>query len=98
MPLVRRIAPLIVVVSLAAGLFALYRASSDPELVARNRELDDALAQVQSRNRRLVSEIADLKAENARLQGEQAESVHRARTELGMVRPGELVYRFEPTR
>ncbi len=98
MPLVRRIAPLIVVIALAGGLFAAHGASTDPELEARNRALADALAQVELRNRRLTTDIASLKAENTRLRDEKAESLHRARTELGMVRPGERVYRFEPTR
>lgn len=96
MPLVRRIAPLIVVVALAGGLFAAWNASTDPELQQRNEELAEALAHVEARNRRLTTDIAALKTEISRLRDHNAESVHRARTELGMVRGGEVVYRFEP--
>ncbi len=98
MHLVRRIAPLIVVLALAGGLFTAWNASTDPELEARNGELADALAQVEARNRRLTTDIAALKSEISRLRDDDAESVHRARTELGMVRGGEVVYRFEPGR
>jgi len=87
--------PLIVVVTLAGALLAAHQGSTDPELEARNAHLADALAQVEARNRRLVGDIAGLKSEIARLRDGKAESLHRARTELGMIRPGEVVYRFE---
>jgi cell division protein FtsB len=38
-----------------------------------------------------------LKAELARLRSDERESVYHARTELGMVKPGELVYQFRST-
>lgn len=83
-----------VVLGLVAGVYGFYRLTLDPELIARNQSLSDELSRLEGRNRRLSAENAELKAEIGRLRREDAESVHHARTALGMVRPGEVVYQF----
>lgn len=85
---------LAVVLGLVAGVYAFYRLTLDPELIARNESLADELARLEGRNRRLEADNEALKAEIGRLRAEDAESVHHARTTLGMVRPGEVVYQF----
>jgi cell division protein FtsB len=83
-----------VVAALVAAVYGFYRFTLDPELMARNQSLSDELARLEARNRRLETDNAALEAEIARLRSEDAESVHHARTTLGMVRPGEVVYQF----
>lgn len=80
--------------ALVGGIWAVHRFSMDPELVAKNRSLSDELSRLEARNRRLQADNETLKAEIGRLRGQDAESVHQARTTLGMVRPGEVVYQF----
>ncbi len=83
-----------VLVALVASVYGFYHLTLDPELVARNQSLADELARLEARNRRLETDNAALEAEIGRLRSEDAESVHHARTALGMVRPGEVVYQF----
>jgi cell division protein FtsB len=83
-----------VVLGLVAGVYAFYHLTLDPELLARNQSLADELSRLEGRNRRLEADNEALKAEIGRLRAEDAESVHHARTTLGMVRPGEVVYQF----
>lgn len=79
---------------LIAGVYVFYHLTLDPELLARNQSLADELSRLEGRNRRLEADNTSLKAEISRLRAEDAESVHHARTQLGMVRPGEVVYQF----
>ncbi len=83
-----------ILAALVAGVFAFWRLTLDPELAAHNQSLSDELSRLESRNGRLQSENEQLKAEIGRLRTQDAESVHHARTALGMVRPGEVVYQF----
>ncbi|MCK6571123.1 septum formation initiator family protein [Myxococcota bacterium] len=83
-----------VVGALVAAVYGFYRLTLDPELVARNQSLSEELSRLEARNRRLETDNAALESEIARLRSEDAESVHHARTSLGMVRPGEVVYQF----
>lgn len=83
-----------IVAGLAGGVLLFWQAMVDPDLLARNQSLADELSRLESRNGRLQSENAQLKAEIGRLRDQDAESVHHARTALGMVRPGEVVYQF----
>jgi cell division protein FtsB len=83
-----------VLAALLTGVYGFYRLTLDPELLARNQSLADELARLEARNRRLETDNAALEAEIGRLRSEDAESVHHARTTLGMVRPGEVVYQF----
>lgn len=88
------------VLGLVAGVHFFYHLTLDPELLARNQSLADELSRLEGRNRRLETDNESLKGEIARLRAEDSESVHHARTQLGMVRPGEVVYQFpalEPT-
>jgi cell division protein FtsB len=74
--------------------------SRDGDKAARSASLRTELERLESRNQTLRIENDALKAEIARLRVDERESLSHARTELGMVRPGELVYQFraqEPT-
>ena len=95
--LVGWLVPPLVLCLLAAGLWGVSRLMADPEAEARTQSLRDELLRVESRNARLRTEIASLKAELARLRDGDAEALHHARTGLGMVRPGEVVYQFVPS-
>ena len=83
-----------VAAALAGGVWAVHHFSMDPELVAKNRSLSDELSRLEVRNRRLQADNERLEGEIVRLRGQDSESVHHARTALGMVRPGEVVYQF----
>jgi len=98
MHLARRLAPYLAMIALTGAVLLVYRASLDPELSARNQKLSDELVRVEARNVRLAAQNGQLKAEIRRLREDRGESLHRARTALGMVRPGEVVYQFEPAR
>ncbi len=94
MHLVRRVAPHLAVLALVGLVLLVHRASLDPEMEARNAELQAQRDQVSAQNRRLKQEIAVRQDELRRLREDPGESLYHARTELGMIRPGEVVYQF----
>ena len=83
---------------LGAGVFGVYQLTIDPELEARNRRLEDELLRIEARNSHLADLGGSLRTENRRLRDDEAAVVARARRALGMVRPGEVVYRFAQPR
>lgn len=91
----RTLAPLAALALLVGGLYGLSRLTVDPELRVRNGELAAELTRVRTRNARLRGQVEAMKAEIARLRTDPEESLYHARTGLGLVRSGEVVYRFE---
>lgn len=91
----RSLAPVLGVAALVAGLYGLSRLTVDPELRVRNGELAAELGRVVAQNDRLQGQVDALKGEITRLRAGDDESLYHARTGLGLVRSGEVVYRFE---
>lgn len=94
--LLRWLAALAGVAFLALFVHGIWRLTLDPEIEARNRALSDELARIEAHNGRLRTEVASLQGEIRRLREDESESLHRARTGLGMVRAGEVVYQLAP--
>ena len=82
------------IVALVGGVLGFSRLTINPELEAKNASLLHELGRVETRNARLQARIARLKSEIGRLRADDAESLHYARTQLGMVRPGETVFQL----
>lgn len=91
----RTLAPVLLVAVMAAGLYGFSRLTVDPELRVRNAELAAELGQIHARNARLQTQVEGLRGEIRRLRDGDDESLYHARTGLGLVRPGEVVYQFE---
>ncbi len=94
--LLRWLGPPLAVAALSGTVYGVWRLSLDPRVEARNGALHDELLRIESRNGRLRADIAALQGEIRRLREDEAESLHRARTGLGMVRTGEVVYQLAP--
>lgn len=92
--IIQQIGGLVVLALLVGGVFAFSSLTVDPKLAARNANLGAELSRVESRNRHLQDEIAEMKREITRLRDSPTESLHHARTNLGMVRGDEIVYQF----
>ncbi|MGK0361692.1 MAG: cell division protein FtsB [Bradymonadia bacterium] len=82
------------IVALVGGVLGFSRLTINPELEANNESLRQELGRVETRNTRLQARITRLKGEINRLRADDAESLHYARTQLGMVRPGETVFQL----
>lgn len=95
--LTRKLVPVAVIAALVAGVYGLSRLAIDPELRTRNAELSAELVRIQARNARLQGQIEVLKSEIKRLRTQPEESLYHARTGLGLIFPGEVVYRFAGT-
>ncbi|MBU0554312.1 septum formation initiator family protein [Myxococcota bacterium] len=68
----------------------------DPRVADDNRVLTQDRDRLARRNDQLMAEIAALHDEIERLKDPQGEeSLRYARAEMGLIRPGEVVYRFE---
>lgn len=92
--ILRQLGGLAVLALLVGAVVGFSSLTVDPKLAARNANLSAELNRVEARNRLLQDEIAELKREISLLRETSAESLHHARTNLGMVRPDELVYQF----
>ena len=79
---------------LVGSVFLISELTIDHGVRAKNRELQQELARLKSKVIKLKGSAANLRSEVARLRHDPKESVYHARIELGMVRPGEMVYRF----
>ena len=89
---------LLVIIGLAALSYALYfvsEAAIDPQLQVKNAELETELKRVQTEIAQLREESAALRGEVERLKGDQDEIAYHARNGLGMLRSGEVIYRFD---
>ena len=96
MALLRRGVSVIFIVSLCFALLAVSEWTIDPHLRAKNARFQAQLSQIQFRVETLKSQAQALRDEVVRLQGDDNEVLYHARNGLGMVRPGEVIYRFDP--
>lgn len=92
----RWMVPPLTLAALVGGVMLVAELSIDPELQQRNAQLGDELLRIQNRNEHLTREVRELSDEIRRLRTRPAEQLLHARTELGLVRPGEAVYQLEP--
>ncbi|MCA9527272.1 MAG: septum formation initiator family protein [Myxococcales bacterium] len=92
--LIRLLSPVALLAVLVGGVYGFSQATLNPELAAYNQSLREELLRVEARNGQLAESIAELKAEIQRLRSDDAESLFHARTQLGMVRTGEVVYQL----
>lgn len=88
----------LLIAALVGTVIGFSRWTIDPELAAHNTSLRQELGRVEARNERLRARITRLKGEIKRLRADDAESLHYARTQLGMVRPGETVFQLSAER
>lgn len=89
--------PIICIGLLCFALLALSDWSIDPRLRAKNAQFEAQLAHIQARVAQFKSTAITLRDEVDRLKNDPNEIVYHARNGLGMVRPGEVIYRFEPS-
>ncbi len=94
--LLRWLGPPVLLAGLAGAVFGFSRWTIDPELQTRNAELRAELARVRAQNEQLAAQAGELREAIRRLRSDPDESLHHARTGLGMVRGDEVVYRFVP--
>lgn len=88
----------LLIAALVGTVIGFSRWTINPELTARNESLRQELGRVEARNERLQDRISGLKDEIKRLRADDAESLYYARTQLGMVRPGETVFQLTAER
>ena len=89
---------LLVVIGLAGlsyGLYFVSEATIDPQLQVKNAELQTELKRVRNEINALRKQSAALKGEVERLKGDEDEIAYHARNGLGLIRPGEVIYRFD---
>ena len=91
--IVRTLTPLLAFAVLMGGVYGLSRFTIDADLRMRNAELGAELTRVRTRNARLRARVDEI----TRLRQDPEESLYHARTGLGLVRSGEVVYRFADT-
>lgn len=91
----RWLLPPVVLALLTAGVYAAARLSLDPDAEQRNGRLSDELGRVRSVNEQLERDAAAMRHEISRLRTRADERLYHARTQLGMVRPGEVVYQLD---
>ena len=95
MALLRGSLPIVLITLLCFAILALSEWSIDPRLRAKNARFEAQLAHIQSRVAALKTTARNLRDEVDRLKSDSDEIVYHARNSLGMVRPGEVIYRFE---
>ncbi len=90
-----RLLVLCALVAVCYGLYLVSEAAIDPQLQVKNAELESELKRVRQEILSLKQESAELKGEVERLKGDPDEIAYHARNGLGMLRPGEVIYRFD---
>ena len=93
--LLRRSLPIIGIATLCLGLFAISEWTIDPRLRAKNAKLEAELTRIQSRVAVLKQTRGAIRSEVDRLESDPNEIIYHARDGLGMVKPGEVIYRFD---
>ena len=96
--LVRHSFSMILLGILVVALIAISEWSIDPRLRAENAELQRQLTAIQVQVDSMKAESQRLTNEIERLRSEPNEILYHARNGLGMVRAGEVVYRFNESR
>ena len=88
-------APLLGTLLVAGAVWFISAKAVAPELEARNATLEANLARARAANARLEDQARQLRGELERLRARPDEQLHHARTQLGMVKPGEVVYQLD---
>ena len=96
--LVRHSFSMILLGILVVALIAISEWSIDPRLRAENAELQRQLTEIQVKVDSMKAESQRLTNEIVRLRSDPNEILYHARNGLGMVRAGEVVYRFNESR
>ena len=96
--LVRHSFSMILLGILVVALIAISEWSIDPRLRAENAELQRQLTAIQVQVDSMKAESQRLTNEIERLRSDPNEILYHARNGLGMVRAGEVVYRFNESR
>ena len=88
--------PIFLVLGLVEAVAVISEISVDSALRDRNGDLQQELQQMRAANNRLESEVETLQTDIRRLRDAPEEALFQARTTLGMVRPGEVIYQVMP--
>lgn len=96
--LIRHSFSMILLGILVTALIAISEWSIDPRLRAENAELQRQLTEIQVQVDSMKAESQRLTNEIERLRSDPNEILYHARNGLGMVRSGEVVYRFNESR
>ena len=97
-PFLHHCRPLIFPILIVGSVYTVSEFTIDPALRARNALLRADLESVERRKERTAADILSIRSEIDRLKNETGESLYRARTELGMVRGGEVIYQLVESR
>jgi len=90
----RSIFIVILVLFLILGLLTLFGDKGILHLLRLRKEV----SRIQEENRKMEAENRNLREEVKRLQNEKRYIEEIARKELGMVKEGEVIYRFDPSK
>jgi cell division protein FtsB len=85
---------MILILSLILGLLTLFGDKGILHLLRLRKEM----SRIQEDNRKIEAENRKLREEVKRLQNEKRYIEEVARKELGMVKEGEVIYRFDPPK
>ncbi len=85
------------VVLMGLALLWMVDSTYDPDHTRRLRSQETELARLEELNRSLVEENSRLISVLDAMKNDSGYVVHLARAQLGMIRPGEIVYEFGPT-
>ena len=93
--LLYRLTALVGLAAVAYALYVISEATIDPQLRVKNAELETEPKRVQKEIAALKRESSVLQGEVERLKGDADEIAYHARNGLGMIRSGEVIYRFD---
>ena len=88
--------PILLVLGLVGAIAIISEVTVDTGLRNRNDDLAEELQQMRAANNRLAAEVETLQTDIQRLQNAPEEALFQARTTLGMVRQGEVIYQVMP--
>jgi cell division protein FtsB len=89
--------PVLLVLTLVGAVAVVSEVTVDSGLRDRNDDLHQELQQMRAANSRLETEVETLQTDIQRLRTAPEEALFQARTTLGMVRPGEVIYQVMPS-
>jgi len=93
--LLQRSLSVVLIGGLCLSILAISEWSIDPRLRKKNAEFQAQLSRIELRVQQLKDDTRRLREEISRLKGNPNETLYHARNSLGMVRPGEVIYRFD---
>ena len=88
--------PILLALTLVGAVAVVSEITVDSGLRDRNGDLQQELQQMRAANGRLAAEVETLQTDIRRLRNAPEEALFQARTTLGMVRSGEVIYQFMP--